>query len=70
MGVGPAARVAGPLRRGRRRAIQIPGAFGSLRFRIGREDEWTFHVEPGRINYAGRILVGQRRSGCCPTPAS
>jgi len=41
-------------------AIQIPGASGSARFRIRREDEWTFHVEAGRINYPGTILVSHR----------
>jgi hypothetical protein len=44
-------------------SIQIPGTFGSLRFRMRREDEWTFRVEPGKINYTGRLEVEQRRSG-------
>jgi hypothetical protein len=47
-------------------SIQIPGAFGSLRFRMRREDEWTFRVEPGRINYIGRLEVEERRSGLGP----
>ena len=40
--------------------IQVPGPFGSARFRIQRDDEWAFRVEPGRINYAGRIVVRYR----------
>lgn len=47
-------------------AIQVPGAFGSVRFRIRREDEWAFRVEPGRINYAGQIFVRRHGSGIGP----
>jgi len=47
-------------------AIQVPGVLGSVRFYIRRDDEWSFRVEPGRINYAGRILVIRRRPGLGP----
>src|SRR5262245_10237973 len=40
--------------------VQAPGPFGSVHFRIQRDDEWAFRVEPGRINYAGRIVLRYR----------
>src|SRR5262249_54706093 len=42
--------------------LRIHGAYGIVRYRVDRDEEWTLRVVAGRINYPGTLVIHKRRN--------
>src|SRR5262245_49415773 len=42
--------------------LRVPSAYGIIRYRVDRDEEWALRVVPGRINYPGTLVIHKGRN--------